>query len=118
MKVLVTGDREWTDRDMIRRALSQYPAGTVLIHGAARGADSLADSVGKELGFVIDAKPADWKRLGRAAGPIRNQEMVNQAPDVVHAFHDYIGASRGTRDCLERADRLGIPIYLHTHTAL
>ncbi len=56
MKILVTGSREWTKRDPIRRELSKYPAGTILVHGAADGADSIAGEIGKELGFIISGE--------------------------------------------------------------
>lgn len=60
--------------------------------------------------------PADWGVYGRAAGPIRNQQMVNRSPDLVLAFpqfalkDDYRGKPSGTHDCMNRAKAAGIPI--------
>lgn len=86
MKVLITGSRNWTDREVIKYHLADLPADTTVIHGAARGADQLADSVARELGFEVIAVPADWTLHGRAAGPIRNQRMLEHNPDLVIAF--------------------------------
>src|SRR5262245_14640856 len=68
VRVLVTGTREWTDRVPIERELACLVAGSVVIHGAARGVDRLAGEVAAALGFEVIACPADWKKFGRAAG--------------------------------------------------
>lgn len=53
--------------------------------------------------------PANWK-LGRRAGPIRNQLMLDQNPDKVIAFHD--GRSRGTLHTITEARRRGISVEI------
>lgn len=51
--------------------------------------------------------PADWVRLGRAAGPVRNQLMIEQGkPDLVVAFP----GNFGTADCVRRAKAAGVPV--------
>ena len=101
MRVLVTGDRNWTSEERIRYALSKlensYNEDFTLIHGAARGADTIAETVAKSLGWTIERYPADWQKYGRAAGPVRNKQMlVEGKPDVVLAFHDDFEHSKGT----------------------
>lgn len=114
MKLLITGSREWTDRKAIRDVLARFPAGTVLIHGACRGADKIAAGVGNQLGFDVRPYPADWERFGNAAGPIRNQEMIDKECldgdeiDICIAFHDDLENSKGTKDMIEKADNAGI----------
>ncbi len=54
--------------------------------------------------FVVDI--ADWRTHGRAAGPLRNQEMIDEA-DALAAFN----GGRGTADCVRRAKAKGIPIF-------
>ncbi len=116
MKILVSGDRNWTDVDCIREVLKKYdPKETTLIHGAARGADTIAANVAAEMGFkkILPFK-AEWDRYGRAAGPIRNGVMLNVGkPDRVIAFHSNIAESKGTKDMLERAKKAGVPTELH-----
>lgn len=77
-----------------------FPSGTVLVHGACRGVDMIADEVGRELGFEIKKYPADWSK-GRQAGMLRNIEMLQKEnPDIVIAFHDFIEESKGTKGML------------------
>jgi hypothetical protein len=87
MRVLACGSRGWTDENIVRNALSAFGPGDVLIHGCARGADTLAGNIGRGYGMVVEEYPADWKNLGRRAGPIRNERMLREGkPDVGLAF--------------------------------
>lgn len=115
-RILVCGDREWTDRRTIQHHLGvvvdAVPDGVevVLVHGDCRGADRIAGEVGEELGIEVEAHPANWKRHGRAAGPIRNTEMLNTGPDVVLAFHTNIEQSRGTWNMMTQARDRGVEV--------
>lgn len=84
MKILVFGSREWVWEDIIYRVLSKLPKDTILIHGAAPGADRIAGRLGKEeFGFEVRPYPADWKGFGNSAGPIRNAGMLKaEHPDL------------------------------------
>ena len=111
MKILVCGDRNWSDYEKIKHRLSLFLTHEVtVIHGAARGADTLAGKAARELGFEVVVVPAQWKKWGRAAGPIRNREMLGMEPDLVLAFHNDLDRSRGTRDCVLEAQRRKIAI--------
>lgn len=128
MRVLVCGSRTWDDQTPIDVVLSGLVVendgfGLTIIHGAARGADTLAAGSAECLvqGYdlpEIEAYPADWEAHGKAAGPIRNQRMLDEAkPDVVWAFCDDLGASKGTADMVRRARKAGIPVYLVSRPA-
>lgn len=107
MIVAVTGGRDFNDIERVRRALySLKPKPTLLIHGAAQGADTLAAQVAEEMGIPIEAHPADWEKHGRAAGPIRNAEMVARKPDLLLAFP----GGRGTAGHTRLAIAAGIPV--------
>jgi hypothetical protein len=70
-----------------------------------RGADTLAGIIAEQIGLQVEVYPADWNRHGQAAGPIRNQQMLDQGrPDIVLAFHANISQSKGTKD--PRQERL------------
>lgn len=117
IRVIVCGDRNWKRIDIIERELRKLPADTLIIHGAARGADTLGKFVAEKIGLRVinDGKgfPADWKRYGKGAGPIRNQEMLDEGkPDMVIAFHSNIQESAGTKDMITRAKKAGIAIRL------
>ena len=117
MKVLVCGDRNWTNRQLIERELRRFdPKTTIIIHGAARGADTIAGEIATSLGFQVMPFPADWDRLGRAAGPIRNREMLKQQPDRVLAFHNNLDKSKGTADMVSIARRALVPVEVFQET--
>lgn len=117
-RVLVTGSRDWTDGVALDYALRATlyladavgRASVVVVHGAARGADLMASRWCDYTLVSIAQEPhrADWEKHGKAAGPIRNQEMVDAGADICLAFP--LGESRGTRDCMERARKAGIPV--------
>lgn len=121
MKLVVTGSRDWTSREVIRRALHHAVERmgdiAVLAHGACRGADVLAAQVALEYGFVpaeaIRAFPAEDYGPWPACGPIRNRAMLDAVqPDLVVAFHDDLFASRGTHDCICAAQERHLTVYL------
>lgn len=113
MRVIVTGGRDYQDKDHVFRVLSaihnRTPI-TVLVHGGATGADTLADlwakanSVLREVHKVIKE---DWNRLGRRAGPLRNQKMAELGADLLVPFP---GGS-GTADMIRQAKAKGIEVY-------
>lgn len=68
------------------------------------------------LDFVPLPFPAKWKEFGRAAGPIRNQQMLDEGkPELVLAFHDDLENSKGTKDMVGRAMKADLPVILYTH---
>lgn len=83
------------------------PRITTLIHGGARGADEGAARWGESEHLRVVAFHADWKKHGKAAGPIRNARMIAEGkPDVVIAFP----GGRGTADMVRQAEAAGIPV--------
>lgn len=112
-RLLVCGSRHYKNYDIILKAISRFPNLEVVIHGAARGADSLAGTAAQELGKKVERFPADWEKHGKAAGHIRNQQMLDEGdPDFVLGFTDNILQSRGTSDMMRKAIANDIPHYL------
>lgn len=115
--VLVTGDRNWSlanpaQSGVIRKALFGLRKGKpIIVHGAARGVDSIADYHAQTMGLEVRPHPANWELHHRAAGPIRNREMLDEeAPNLVLAFHDDLVHSKGTKNMVDQARRREIPI--------
>jgi hypothetical protein len=118
MRILVTGDRNWTNRERIYEILSCLPPDSVLIHGDARGADRLAASVAFDLGWEILSFPANWAEHHKAAGPIRNRKMYTEGnPDLVIAFHNDLNNSKGTKDMVKVAGKGQTGVLLVTDTS-
>lgn len=117
--VLVCGDRKWKCYYVIEAYLKHLifvDRYRELIHGCAKGADTLAGWAGHELGMEVIEVPAEWDKHGKAAGPIRNRKMLDMKPDLVVAFHNDLEKSKGTKDCVTEARRRGIPVVLITYT--
>lgn len=109
--VIVCGGRDYVDDVAVFYWLDQFHAArpfTRLIHGAARGADSIAGAWARERGVPFQAFRADWNKHGRRAGPIRNTQMLDVGkPELVIAFP---GGS-GTRDMVQQGiDRDGVSV--------
>lgn len=121
MRVIVTGSRDWPYRDLITselqglliraRRMNLDTEFTVVEGGCPTGTDDYAAGwatwAGNYYGVKHEQYKADWKTHGKAAGPLRNQEMVDLGADLCLAFS--LNKSRGTADCLNRARTAGIP---------
>jgi hypothetical protein len=110
MVVLVCGGRDFTDYTMLsntlRHAHEIVPIREI-IHGAAKGADTLADQWARWRNIPVRSYPADWDEHGRSAGPIRNARMLADGrPDLVVAFP----GSVGTNNMVEQARKAGVRV--------
>jgi hypothetical protein len=121
--VLVCGSRTWGDCWPIQVLLAglkddiaRNGEAICILHGDARGADAEADVWARYNGFRVIRYPAKWDEHGKAAGPIRNQEMLDHGfPEHVIAFCDDLENSKGTADMVRRAKKAGIPTYVVSH---
>ena len=119
MRLLVTGSRYLNDYNYFSKEMDKFCSShsipTTVIHGAARGADTLASRWVREMNSMRNhdpviteiEEPAKWKLHGKAAGPIRNQLMlVEHKPDMVLAFP----GGKGTANMIKIARWNGVPI--------
>ena len=105
MRVIACGGRDFINYDTIMRGLGWLGLNTKLAHGDAPGADRLAARFGISRGWEVTPFPAEWKKHGNAAGPIRNQQMLDTfLPDIVIAFP----GGKGTADMVQRAFEAGV----------
>ena len=111
-KVLVTGDRYWTAKHIIMQVL-QATKPKIVVEGEQRGADILAKECALALGIKVLKYEANWIKYGKAAGPLRNREMIKENPEIVLAFHDNIEKSKGTRNMIMLANNRGVPVHLY-----
>lgn len=115
MRVLITGSRIFDDAYILNLALDGFceerevdKKSLTIVHGGARGADSLASLWAKKNGVEVEVWKPDWDSYGRAAGIMRNQDMLNSGVDIVIAFPK--GEARGTRDMMRRAKKEGVEV--------
>lgn len=110
MRLLVCGSRHFNDLPMLEGILDDLRP-TEIIHGGARGADTLSGNYGKRRNVPVRVFPADWNKFGKRAGPIRNHQMLSEGqPEKVLAF--LAPNSRGTKHMIEISQKAGIPVEI------
>ena len=110
-RILVCGGRDYNDREFLFDQLDALDAAQgfkTVIHGAASGADTLAEEWANSRGKGLMAFPADWKRHGKAAGPMRNKSMLDFGrPELVLAFP----GGKGTANMIAQAIKAQVPVH-------
>lgn len=119
MKALICGDRDWDNYELIYQVIFTLAENGVdtIIEGEAKGADKISRWCAEELELWVEPFPANWKRYSLGAGPIRNQQMLDEKPDLVVGFHNDIYESKGTLDMLNRSTNAGVPTILVTEAS-
>lgn len=116
IKVIVAGGRDFTNYKFVQDKLDALfrnrkdDSNITILSGTASGTDKLGERYAKNRKYSLKTFPANWKDFGRAAGPIRNTEMVKEGTHLV-AFWD--GKSKGTADIISKAIKKGIPIRIY-----
>jgi hypothetical protein len=119
MRVLVCGSRDrydWRTLEDELYELNKEEPITHIIHGDAPGMDRLAKQWAVYQGVLHTGFPADWKRHGPSAGPIRNGQMLREgSPEFILAFPSK--DSVGTLDMISQAEKAGVPVkVIHVDT--
>lgn len=120
--MLITGSRNWPYRMVVEHAIDTVQIArrfwpiTVMHGGCRTGADEMAHNYAVRLGLAVDQHNADWARYDRAAGPIRNREMVDKLslslwPICISFILDN---SRGSRGTLELVQNRHLPWQLYS----
>lgn len=117
MKVIIAGSRDFEDYDHLREKVNEFRKNNVIteiVSGNARGADRLGEKYSTEYGLNLTLYPANWKKYGNAAGPIRNRAMAEYA-DALIAVWD--GNSKGTENMIDCMHKLKKPVYVILYDA-
>jgi hypothetical protein len=109
-RVIIAGGREFNDYDLLvskaDALLSNYN-NVVVVSGTAHGADELGERYARQRGYKIERHPANWDKLGKSAGYIRNKEMA-ECSDALIAFWD--GESKGTKIMIDLAKKNNLKV--------
>lgn len=119
MRILVCGSRHFHDYDKLYSEINgilfdkgnyeDYAMVSCIISGHAKGADTLGEQYAKNNNIPLEIYPADWNKHGKAAGPIRNKQMLDEGkPDLVIAF--MAKDSRGTKNMVNQATKAGVEV--------
>lgn len=111
MKVIVAGSRTVMDYLLVEDAMARSGFDvTEVFSGGAKGVDQLGYQWARQHGVVVRWFEAWWDVHGKAAGPLRNEEMAREA-DALVAVWD--GESKGTQDMIRRAEAHGLPVKVY-----
>lgn len=108
IRLVIAGTRDFDDYDFLQAKLDfllQRYSKITVVSGRCPGADLLGERFADERGLPICYMPAAWKRLGRPAGPIRNESMAWYGTHLV-AFWN--GISDGTKGMIDLAEGGGL----------
>ena len=109
LRVAVTGGRDFSNKHVVWETLDYIHNErgiSELVHGGARGADTIAGEWAKHRGVKVSVFLPEWDKLGKRAGIVRNQVMLDQSPDVVVAYP----GGRGTGHMVSSAKRQGFKV--------
>jgi hypothetical protein len=110
MKVAVIGSRSFNDYERLKDTLSKIDV-SLLVSGGANGADKLGEQYANENNIPTKIFLPDWEKHGKAAGFLRNTDIINEA-ELVVAFWDQ--QSNGTRDSIQKAEKQGKKVMIVT----
>jgi hypothetical protein len=111
MRTIIAGSRDFNDKRILLNAINKCGwIPSVVISGDCRGADKLGAEWASWKSVPVEKFPAYWKEHGKAAGPIRNRLMADNAEALI-AIWD--GESRGTKNMIETARAKGLRVYVH-----
>jgi hypothetical protein len=123
MRMIIAGGRDFEDysllkqkcREVLKELLTADSSSVEIVSGGARGADRLGETFARDYSFNLKVFKADWDRLGKIAGFVRNEQMAVYASEdhdlgVLIAFWD--GKSEGTGNMLDLAFRYNLKVYV------
>jgi len=115
MNLAIVGSRDFNDYARLKFRLDQLQEKhkiSLIISGGARGADTLAERYADENKIQKLILPAEWDKHGRAAGFIRNKDIVDKC-DMLFACWD--GASKGTKHSIDLAIQQSKQIFVEMY---
>lgn len=120
-RVIIAGGREFTNAKLMQTVcdplfqdLIQRGFDVEIVSGRARGADALGEQYALSRNIKVAYFPANWSKLGKRAGYVRNAEMADYASEHATggliAFWD--GQSRGTKSMIDLGHKKGLDVRI------
>ena len=117
LKILICGGRHFCDYALLESIADNVIKGqnfseTEIVSGHCIGADRLGEEYAKKHNFALKIFPAEWKKYGKRAGPIRNKQMI----DYIVGFENKIVIAftspntKGTKNTIALAKRANIRV--------
>ncbi len=112
MRVIIAGGRDFTDKSLLYSKCDLILANQQnieIVSGGAKGADTLGEQYATDRGYPLTRYNADWDKYKKAAGPIRNK-LMNENADALIAFFNL--KSKGTRNMIEEASKRNLKVRI------
>lgn len=121
MKLAIVGSRGFSDYPRLLNIVEEYlcdyehfkdcfiPRFNEVVSGGATGADKLGEQIAAHFGVKLTVFKPDWDKHGKAAGFIRNEDIISNSDFVLCAWD---GQSKGTANSLSIAKRLKKPTFI------
>lgn len=118
MKTIIAGSRTITNMAYLKKAINDSGFNiTEIISGGAKGVDRLGEDYARAAGIDLVTFHANWKKHGKAAGPIRNKRMAEYASSEKNRRNGLIalwdGVSRGTKNMIDSAKCEGLKVFIY-----
>lgn len=122
IRLIIAGGRDFNDYDFLFKYYVEWDLELddmefleEIVSGGCKGADKLGERLAHEADVTIKRFPADWNKHGKAAGPIRNEEMAKYA---THALIFWDGKSRGTKNMIDLCEKykLNYKVIMYENT--
>lgn len=112
-KLAIVGARTFNDTALFESTMKEYVSKhglpSVVVSGGARGADELGKCWADAQGIPTLILKPDWKKHGKAAGVLRNTDIVNACTHMI-AFPSKTG--KGTQDSIRKAKAQNIELLV------
>lgn len=102
IRLIVAGPRDYYDRENVFCHIHMFQGKfgiDEIISGGASGVDALAEEYANLHQIPFKLFSADWKKYGKAAGPIRNRKMAEYA----NALLAFDKGTKGTQNMIDTA---------------
>ena len=123
MNLLIAGGRDMINYDILCDGISKFKDTfenviiTGIVTGKARGADSLGERYGVVNDIPIHEFPADWDKLGKRAGYVRNMEMAKFLVETQgKALIFWDGISRNTKNMIDILEAMNVDYVIRRYT--
>ncbi len=109
LRIAIVGSRKFENLTQVIDYVNSLPDDVMIISGGAEGVDETAVMTARLRGLDTKVFLPDWKTNGKAAGMMRNTDIVADCDQLV-AFWD--GESKGTKDSIDKATKAGKDVVI------
>ena len=109
MICIFTGGRDYNNRQKVKEVIDALRPDYVHVGDCKTGLDRFVKEYVMHIGLPHRVHEAEWDEHGKAAGPIRNRKMLEDAaPEAIVVAFD---GSKGTRNCMKTAMEMGKVVF-------